>query len=547
MPAPIDRRLLLKTGMFGLGALSLPGGAMAAMQTALTPGFSHGVASGEPAATSVLLWTRFVSNAAETKLDVEISTNSGFRILAGSGVALASPDRDHTAKATITDLEPGRAYFYRFIAPDGSISPTGRTRTLPVGKVAQYRLGVFSCSNMPFGWFNAYAHANAANDFDIALHLGDYMYEYQRGNYPFTKDAVAGRLIEPVGETIALADYRLRYASYRSDPDLQAFHAARPMIAMWDDHEFTNDAHASGAQNHQPSEGDWAVRKAAALKAYNEWMPVRDRMLDAPWSSYTIGNLAEIQLTESRVAARSKQASFGNPKGDETEILRQLKAFRDGAYMDKDRTMLGAAQETWLAKRFKANKTKWNIWAQQTIVGSLVQPLDMENWLPADALPFIKDRVLRGGLAAKAGIPSNMDAWDGYPAARARILAAAQKANADLVVLTGDTHNGWAFDLAHDGKAAGVEFGGQSVTSPGLGDTFTGATADTISKGLVAGNQGLEWADAGRRGYMVVELTPQKANSEWRFTESIKTRSDKLVGTHRIEAQRGRRKLSPTG
>jgi alkaline phosphatase D len=543
MPAPIDRRLLLKTGMFGLGALALPGGAMAAMQAALTPGFSHGVASGEPGPTSMLLWTRFVSDKPETKLDVEVSELGSFRTVAGLGTAVASPERDHTAKVVIDGLKPGKSYYYRFIAPDGSISPVGRTRTLPVGNVKQYRMGVFSCSNLPFGWFNAYAHANTANDFDIALHLGDYLYEYARGFYPLPKDAVAGRLVEPVGEMVALADYRLRYASYRADPDLQRFHAQRPMIAMWDDHEFANDAYSTGAQNHQSNEGDWAARKLAALKAYNEWMPVRDRTLETPWSSYAIGNLAEIQLTESRVSARSKQASFGDPKGDEAEVLRQLKAFRDGALMDKDRTMLGPAQEGWLAGRFKANKTKRNIWAQQTIVGSLVQPVGMENWLPSDTLPFIKDRVLRGGLAGKAGIPSNMDAWDGYPAARAKALSAAQNTNADLVVLTGDTHNGWAFDLAHDGKAAGVEFGGQSVTSPGLESTFTGASAHTISKGLMAGNPGLAWSDAGRRGYMVVELTPKKATSEWRFTESIKARSDKLVGTHKMEVQRGRRKL----
>jgi alkaline phosphatase D len=543
MPEPVDRRLLLKTGMFGLGALSLPGGTMAAMQAALTPGFSHGVASGEPGPTSVLLWTRYYTMTDGTKLTVEVSDAPHFSKIIGGGTVMALPERDYTAKIVINNLRPGTTYYYRFIAADGTDSIIGRTRTLPTGNVSRYRMAVFSCSNMPFGWFNAYAHATSADDFDIALHLGDYMYEYQRGNYPLAKDAVADRLIEPAGETIALADYRLRYASYRADPDLLKLHSAWPMIAMWDDHEFTNDAYATGAQNHQANEGDWGNRKAAALQAYNEWMPVRDRNLDTPWSSYTIGNLAEIQLTESRVSARSKQPSFGQPTGDEAEVLRQLKAFRDGALMDKDRTMLGSTQEQWLARRFKANKTKWNIWAQQTIVGSLVQPQGMESWLPADTLPFIKDRVLRGGLAGKAGIPSNMDAWDGYPVARAKALAAAQGGNADLVVLTGDTHNGWAFDLAHDGKAAGVEFGGQSVTSPGLESTFTGATPDTISKGLMAGNPGLAWSDAGRRGYMVVELTPQKAISEWRFTESIKMRSDKLVGTHRMEAQRGRRRL----
>jgi alkaline phosphatase D len=547
MPQMIDRRLLLKTGLYGLGALSLPGGAFAAMQVALAKGFSHGVASGEPSPNSVLLWTRYVSEAADTKLRAEISEDAGFKKPVSGGETFASPSRDHTAKIVVKSLKPGKRYYYRFIAPDGSISPIGRTKTLPAGDVSRYRMAVFSCSNLPFGWFNAYAHANAADDFDLVLHLGDYLYEYQRGSYPSAKDAVAGRLIEPAGEMIALADYRLRYASYRTDPDLQKLHAMHPMIAMWDDHEITNDAYATGAQNHQPNEGDWAARKIAAERVYREWMPVRDRLDDVWWTSYTIGNLAEIQLTESRVSARSTQPSYGQPVGDEAEILKQLKAFRDGPLQDKDRTMLGATQEAWLANRFTKSPARWNVWAQQTIVGSLVQPPGMENWLPSDTLPFVRDRVLRGAMASKAGIPSNMDAWDGYPVARAKALSAAQAGKSDLIVLTGDTHNSWAFDLSHDGKAAGVEFAGQSVSSPGLESAFTAVQPDVVSKALVNGNPGLAWADAGRRGYMAVELTRDKAISQWRFTDSVKTRSAALAGTKRMETKHGSRKLIRSG
>ena len=544
MQKPIDRRLLLKTGMFGLGALALPGGALAAMQAALAPGFSHGVASGEPGPTSVLLWTRFVSDRAESRLDVRIWDGTDEARAVSGGQAIASPMRDHTAKIVVEGLKPGTTYNYQFVAPDCIKSPVGRTRTLPIGDVKRFRMAVFSCSNLPFGWFNAYSHASATDDVDLILHLGDYLYEYHRGNYPALADAVAGRLIEPGHEMVALADYRLRYASYRSDPDLQRLHQLFPMIAMWDDHEFTNDAYKNGAQNHQPSEGDWGDRKVAAERAYREWMPVRDRSDDTWWTSYKIGDLAEIQLTESRVSARSKQASFGQPTGDEAEIMRQLKDFAGTTLFDKDRTMLGAVQEQWLAERFRNNKTRWNIWAQQTIVGSLIQPPSMENWLPADAQPFVRERVQRGALAAKAGIPSNMDAWDGYPVARAKALSAAQNSKADLIVLTGDTHDGWAFDLAHEGKAAGVEFAGQSVTSPGLGDTFKGASGDTITNALVAANPGLAWAESGNRGYMAVELTPDKAVSEWRFSESIKKRSSLLAGSARLEVRHGRRQIA---
>ena len=543
MPYQIDRRLLLKTATLGLGALALPGGALAAMQAALAKGFSHNVASGEPSQRSVLLWTRFVSDASESKLRAEIWEEGAPNKIISGGEVLASPARDHIAKIVVKGLKPGKRYNYRFIAPDGTNSPVGRTKTLPQGNVSKYRMAVFSCSNMPFGYFNAYAHANAVDDFDLVLHLGDYLYEYQRGYYPLAKDAVAERLIEPVGEMIALADYRLRYASYRSDPDLQKLHAMHPMIAMWDDHEFTNDAYATGAQNHQANEGDWDERKLAAERAYREWMPVSDRVGDTYWTKYAIGNLAEIQLTESRVSARSKQLSIGDPKGDANEIMQQLKAFHDGALQDADRTMLGAVQERWLAKRFAAPNKRWNIWAQQTIVGALVQPQGLENWLAPDAVPFVKQRVMRGAVAAKAGIPSNMDAWDGYPAARAKALSAAQAGNADLIVLTGDTHNAWAFDLSHDGKAAGVEFAGQSVTSPGLESSFTGTDYATLSTALASANPGLAWADAGQRGYMAVELTPDKAVSEWRFTDSIKTRSTNLTATKTMKTRHGMRKL----
>ncbi len=544
MTVHIDRRLLLKTGTFGLGALSLPGGALAAMQAALQPGFSHGVASGEPTEDSVLLWTRFVSDLPETRLQVEVSTNRGFRVIAGQAVAIATPQRDHIAKVVIRGLMPNTTYFYRFFAPDGSSSPLGRTRTLPVGQVNRFRMAVFSCSNLPFGWFNAYAHAAQARDFDIALHLGDYIYEYKRGDYPSPKDAVAGRLIEPADEIVSLADYRLRYASYRADPDLQAIHAAAPMLCMWDDHEFTNDAYADGAQNHQPEEGDWQLRKQVAEQVYREWMPVRDLDGGERWSSYRIGELGEIFLTESRIGARSKPVELAIPKGaDEAAVAAAIKNFASGDWQSAERTMLGRTQEDWLARGFRSNRGRWNIWAQQTIVGTIRQPADTINWLAPDAASFVRERVQRGAVAARAGIPSNMDAWDGYPAARARSLGAAQSASADLVVLTGDTHNSWAFNLAHDGKPAGVEFATQSVTSPGFESAFTGASPATVAKSVVMANPGLKWMDSSRRGYMLVELTPTSATSEWRFVETIKTRSAKLGGIHRVTARHGARKL----
>lgn len=544
MTASFDRRLILRTGVYGLGALSLPGGALAAMQAALQLGFSHGVASGEPSQNSVLLWTRYVSATGEAKLRAEIATDMAFRKVVSGGEITATSTRDHIAKIVLGGLKPGRGYFYRFIAPDGSMSPVGRTRTLPAGKIDKYRMAVFSCSNLPFGWFNAYAHAAQTGDFDIALHLGDYIYEYQRGDYPSVKDTVAGRLIEPANEIVSLADYRLRYASYRADPDLQAIHARVPMLCMWDDHEFANDAYSDGAQNHQKNEGDWQVRKAAAEQAYREWMPVRDLDNGNRWAGYRIGELAEIFMTESRIGARSKPAELQIPKGaDEAATLAALKSFAQGDWQGDERTMLGSLQEQWLANGFKASKAKWNIWAQQTIMGTILQPEATVNWIAPDAPDYAKARVRRGAMAAKAGIPANLDAWDGYPKARARALASAQNSTADLIVLTGDSHNAWAFDLQNEGKAAGVEFAGQSVSSPGFETYFTGATPATVAKGVAAHNAGLKWMDSSRRGYMVVELSLERATSEWRFVETVKKRNPRLAGLHRMSAKHGKRKL----
>jgi alkaline phosphatase D len=210
----------------------------------------------------VLLWTRFVADA-DTRLVWEVSASEDFTHPLASGEATASPARDWCTKATAGGLAPGQWYFYRFVAPDGSVSDTGRTRTLPQGPTATFRLAVFSCSNYGFGWFNAYGHAAEVADCDLALHLGDYLYEYEKGTYPTAQEAASDRVLAPENEIVTLADYRLRYATYRADPDLRRIHQIMPMICIMDDHESANDSWHGGAQNHDPAtEGAWDVRKA---------------------------------------------------------------------------------------------------------------------------------------------------------------------------------------------------------------------------------------------------------------------------------------------
>lgn len=538
-PAPdstpgLDRRRFLLAGSTGLGLIASPLGAQTAR------GFTHGVASGEPTAQSVLLWTRFAASR-PIRLRYEVADTPDFARVRAGGSVTASPASDGCAKAIARGLQPNRWYHYRFIAPDGTKSLVGRTRTLPDGPVDRFRMAVFSCANIGFGYFNAYAHAAAADDFDLAVHLGDYLYEYDAANYPSEKQRVEGRLPEPMSEIVRLADYRLRYASYRRDPDLLRLHQLYPMISVADDHETANDSWRGGAENHTPeTEGPWAARKRAAIRARTEWLPISD----APWARYDVGNLATIFRLETRLTARDKPFDLaalvtGVPAD---QVQPALTAFRDGAYADPKRTLMGAAQEQWLSKGLAQSVRagcKWQVLAQQVVMGGLSTPPDLLERVGGDAPDYVKRRLTAATTATRAGLPANMDAWDGYPAARARLLAGARAANANLVTLTGDTHNAWAFELTHRGEAAGVEFAGQSVTSPGFEGSLGKVPPRDLASMLVRHNPALRWADTSQRGYMAVELTPTIAACEWRFVGNVRERSATLVGTHRMATALG--------
>ncbi|CAN5438602.1 alkaline phosphatase [soil metagenome] len=545
MPPMIDRRSLVLSGTFGLGALAF-GGVAGAAKLMVAKGFTHSVASGEPGADSILLWTRYVpAGDAAIALRGEIAEDADFtRVVAGGSVRTGGY-RDWTAKLTLDGLRPGTRYFYRFVAPDGSLSPIGQARTLPQGKVDRFRIGLFSCSNLPFGYFNAYGHAVAAverGEIDLVFHVGDYLYEYQRGDYPSLADTVPGRIVEPIGEMIELADYRLRFAAYRSDPDLQRLHQLSTFLVQWDDHESANDSWEGGAENHQPAtEGRWSSRRAASIQAYREWMPVSDE----PWKSYTIGTLATLYRTESRLLGRTQQLDV-TPLFREADPAAALKAFRDGPWQDPSASMLGSAQEVWLGHAMKAasRDTAWQIVGMGTIMGELAMPAAARDWVAPDAPAMARAYAQAGILAGSLGLPFNYDSWDGYPAARTRFLKAAQAADADLVMLSGDSHNAWAFDLAQDGKPVGVEMAGHSVTSPGF-ENAVHVDPKMVARGLVGGNPELKWADTSQRGYVTVDVTPAQVTGEWIFMQGITQSSIATNGSQRMTVKRGRRRYQP--
>ena len=524
--------------MFAAGFAAVPFGARGALATNI-PGFAYGVASGEPGPDNVLLWTRYGA-AQDVSIRWEVAIDLTFAQVVAGGDTIASAAQDFCIKPVARGLQPGRWYYYRFIAPNGDMSPIGRTRTLPVGAIDRYRMAVFSCSNIGFGYFNAYAHAAEQNAFDLIVHTGDYFYEYGAGTYP--DEAQPGRDVLPLTEVISLADYRLRHASYRRDPDLQRLTQLYPMIMGWDDHESANDSHRGGAENHQPeTEGDWHVRKRAAMRAYREWLPVSD----APYAAYDIGNLATLIRLETRLLGRNAPPDIGAILTGATSAqgaIAALAAYKDGAYRDPARSMLGMEQEAWLdseLRRSTAQGRKWQVLVQQTIMGKLAGSSALVANAPPSIPAYIRTRLRAAAAATQAGLPLNMDAWDGYPAARSRLLSSAQAADANLVVLAGDSHNGWAFALENDGAPAGVEFAGHSVTSPGFEGTIGWVDPDVLARTVVADNPQLFWANTAQRGYMAVELTPDSATSEYRFLDGVRKRGTGLAGTHRIAARHG--------
>lgn len=528
-----------RRGIFALAGASAAVATTPSAAQSYGAGFTHAVASGEPQSSSVLLWTRYVASK-ETTLTWQVSPREDFADIVSEGEVVASPARDFCAKVIAKGLAADTWFFYRFMSPEGTMSPVGRTRTLPQGPTSNFRMAVFSCANFGFGYFNAYAHAAETNDVDLAVHLGDYIYEYGGDTYPSEDQRHPNRSVAPGGEIIALADYRQRYASYRADPDLQRLHQVLPMIAVWDDHESTNDSWRDGAQNHQSeTEGDWETRKAIAKQVYREWMPVSDE----PYAAYNVGDLATLFRIDTRLEGREQQFDLtGMIRDAQTpdEIREIFRALRDGPWADPKRQLLGGPQEKWLVEGLAASKKRgavWQVLIQQVLIGKLSAPKGISSLLGDNVPEFARARLTAASLAAEVGLPLNMDAWDGYPAARDRLFKAAREANANLVVFAGDTHNAWAFDLAHNGEPVGVEFATSSVSSPGFEGYLSGLPPKLLAGALVNANEELTWADTSQRGYMVVDLTPEEATSEWRFLKGIKTRSTQIAETHTITAK----------
>ena len=523
----MDRRSLL--GLMGAG-VATPALAQGAATGRIA--FLHGVASGDPDTHSAVFWTR-VTPTAQTNDDIavvlEVASDADFRDVVRRATGLrARAERDFTVKHDLDGqgLEPGRSYFYRFLAGD-VVSPVGQVRTLPQGATPDLVLGVVSCQLYPGGLFNAYDALSKQARLDAVVHLGDYIYEYgaEPSDYGMATGASLDRAPQPPHEIVTLADYRTRHAQYKTDPDLQAAHARAAFICVWDDHEVANDTWMTGAENHQPeTEGDFAVRKAAALRAYYEWMPIREpkagTLKEAINRNFDFGDLASLTMVETRLLARGEQMTFADiPKtADGQPDVAAFEALRQAA----DRDLLGDAQRQWVGEtlsRSKAAGRPWQIIGNQVVMARVKGP-DISRMMPAEqvqqmvaSLPAdVRPQVEAAIQLFKLGLPFNLDSWDGYPAGRERLYETFAAAGVSPVVLAGDSHAFWVNEL-HDraGARRAIEFGTSSISSPSPGDHVGGLP---LGAALSAANPEVKFCDQTAKGYVLLTVTRERMTGE---------------------------------
>jgi alkaline phosphatase D len=489
------RRFLHHAGQLAL--LAAAGSSTARVNPSAYP-FSLGVASGAPLPNAVILWTRLLPDPlgppiAPLALAVrwEVAADEAFRRIVAKGSATASPALAHSVHVDVTGLEPGCWYWYRFMLGD-AVSPVGRTRTAPLADAAPgaLKLAVASCQHWEFGSYAAHRHiARAAPD--LVAFLGDYIYEW--GPYRLTHPEEAGG----GDESFTLAQYRRRYAQYKSDPDLQASHAAAPWISTWDDHEVANDY--AGLRDER-LDVHFAARRAAAYQAYYEHMPLRLPSMRnyaqvQMYQRYDWGWLARFHLLDDR-QYRAPQACAPKGRGGSSSVTpRDCPALRDPA-----RTMLGAQQEAWLANGLNGSHAAWNILAQQTLMAQNSQ------------LPITSSDAGRFWT----------DGWDGYPAARQRLLDAVRASGADNpLVLSGDVHSFFAADLRSD-FAQQVSPANPVVASELCGTSITSSSRPQArTDQFVAMNPHIQFGRSDRRGFMLLDISSDSVVAQFQALDDV--------------------------
>lgn len=518
MSQAITRRAVLAGAALGAAAPLVGPGRPVRPARAASPRFTDapfqlGVASGSPTPTGVVLWTRLApeplhgGGMPDERVEVlfEVAADEGFKKVVRKGSFFAIPELGHSVHAEVEGLEPGRAYFYRFFAGQ-EVSPIGRTSTLPAqdARPERFKLGYGSCQHFEQGYYAAHRHL-LAEDLDLMVFLGDYIYEASWGD-DLVRQHSGGGLV-----TRSLGEYRDRHAQYKTDPDLQALHAQVPWLLTWDDHEVANDYADLDSERLEP---DFAARRQAAYQAYWEHMPLR--MSQRPvggrmrlYGKVSFGRLADVYLLDGR-QYRSPQACPRPGMGGANMVETCEEVGR------ADRSYLGAQQEGWLAGQLARSGASWSILAQQTLLA------------PVDRKPG-------------PGTLIWTDGWDGYPAARRRLLEAlANSAVENPLVIGGDIHCSVAADVRLDesdpkSEIVTSEVCGTSITSQGPKQSFLDAIRPE--------NPHIRFAQSDRRGYVTLEIAPNAATYVLRGLENEKQRSSGVTTQARFAVERGRRGL----
>lgn len=516
---------------------SVPAGAAMAMAGCAEPKstytkvkFDHGVASGDPLQDKVIIWTRTApmdeNYSGEVMVVWEMAETEDFLNITKTGTFITDANRDFTVKVDVTGLNAGQKYYYRFRAGNET-SVTGETKTLKASGLDELNLAVVSCSNYPWGYFNGYRAIAESGPFDAVIHLGDYIYEYPVGVYESPNAAKMGRQVKPENEIVSVSDYRTRYALYRSDEDLQEVHRKYPFITTWDDHEFANNAYATGAENHSVDEGDWGQRRKNATKVYMEWMPVRVTDGGLPTvRSFEFGDMATLAMLDTRIVGRERPLEYGRDVEMGPDGKPDYAAFHKRLETE-ERSLIGKTQEQWLDKTLENSAKRnvpWQILGQQIIMSYRPEPPLDGIFTPEEIETFSAGERLSMQVASELGGFYNPDAWDGYQPARKRVLDILDKHAGNPIVLTGDTHCAWAMSLTDkkDGKHYGAEFGVQGITSPGRGDRLP--KVKQVEQAYYDHLDHMALANIKGRGYMTMKITSEETITNWYVLSTIESR-----------------------
>ncbi|KAK4504625.1 hypothetical protein PRZ48_002586 [Zasmidium cellare] len=523
--------------------------------------FTHGIASGDPYPDSVILWTRVApagppngSNAsvsgyvplynhgpvqvstAPVCVQFKVARTPDFKEVESSGTAYTSSDIDYTVKVEAKNLTAFTRYYYQFnICNSNKTSVLGRTKTTPAENdyVSKVGLAIYSCSNFPFGFFNAFGNPARKDSVDYVVHLGDYIYEYA-GDGDYGYGYSINRIPKPERIVYTLLDYRERYATYRTDQDLLLSHQTYPWIPVWDDHEVSDNTYRDGASELNNTEASFVMdggvsvdqRKMNAVRAYFEWMPLRQVEMGDDlriWRNFKIGSLFDLIMLDTRQYDRSITDLYWN-----TDYIHQISN-------DAGRSMMGSRQENWFYNTLGESSTRgarWRIIGSQTVFSKVNESVSYGNTNPLD-----------------------YDAWDGYQANRNRTLDFLTKNNiGNNIVISGDSHASWVSDLVwldHSNYSVstgagglGVEFAGSAVSSPcPYGANITIASANNYSNWLEANNPELHWNDLYYRGYFELQMGYDEVNASFFGLPTLLTRNPYEISLANFTVKSGENRL----